>query len=180
MDPKATERLTLHAMLVVAALALSAVERWFPLQAVVPIPGIKLGLPNVVTLFALFCMDTRSAAVLLMVRVLLSALLFGSPSSLIFSAAGGLFALGAMRLAMFGYPRHFSVSGVSVAGALAHNTGQVCAAVVVMGSTKALAYLPMLAVASLATGLITGTGFYAVCKKLRTMPELRDRFVWRI
>ena len=153
MQPK---KLTLCAMLTALAVVLSLVERLFPLDAVVPVPGVKLGLANVVTLFALTRLSWRDALAILLCRVALSSLLMGSVTAFLFSLFGGLLALAVMGLLLRVEGRFCSVLGVSVAGAAAHNIGQIAAAVIWMKTGAVVAYLPLLLVMSVPLGLVTG------------------------
>lgn len=154
MQPK---KLTLCGMLTALAVVLSLVERLFPLDAVVPVPGARLGLANVVTLFALTRLGARDALAVVLCRVTLSSLLMGSMTAFLFSLFGGLLSLVVMRLLLYAENRRaVSLLGVSVGGAAAHNIGQVCAAVIWMKTGAVAAYLPVLLVMSVPLGLITG------------------------
>lgn len=153
MQPK---KLTLCGMLTALAVVLSLVERLFPLDAIVPVPGVKLGLANVVTLFALTRLSARDALVIVLCRVALSSLLMGSVTAFLFSLFGGLLALAVMGLLLRAEGKFCSVLGVSVAGAAAHNIGQIIAAVIWMKTGAVVAYLPLLLVMSVPLGLVTG------------------------
>lgn len=153
MQPK---KLTLCGMLTALAIVLSLAERLFPLDAIVPVPGVKLGLANVVTLFALTRLSVRDAVAILLCRVALSSLLMGSVTAFLFSLFGGLLALAVMGLLLRAEGRFCSVLGVSVAGAAAHNIGQIIAAVIWMKTGAVVAYLPLLLVMSVPLGLVTG------------------------
>ena len=148
------QSLTRGALLVAAALALSYVERMIPLNLVVPLPGVKLGLANIITMFALYDLKKPQAFVILILRCFLGSL-FGGLSGLAMSLTGGVFAFCAMSLAQ--KVPLFSVYGVSLLGAGAHNLGQVLAASIMMGSVYTFYYLPFLLLTALATGMITGT-----------------------
>lgn len=154
-----TKDLTLCAVLTAMALALSYLEGLFPLSAAIPIPGIKLGLANVVTLFALYVLGPGLAMLVLLARCFLGAVFAGNMNALIFSLLGGVAAMAVM--AGLSRLRRLSVYGVSVGGAAAHNCGQVAAAVLTLGNTAPLYYLPVLLGVSLFTGALTG--FLAVC-----------------
>ena len=134
------------------ALALSYLENLFPLSLAIPIPGVKLGLANIVTVFALYALGAGEALLILLARCLLGALFAGNMNALIFSLLGGLSALGTMALLSRG--RGLSVYGVSVGGAAAHNCGQIAAAVWTLGSGAPLYYLPVLLAVSLLLSLI--------------------------
>ena len=153
MQPK---KLTLCGMLTALAIVLSLAERLFPLDAIVPVPGVKLGLANVVTLFALTRLSVRDAVAILLCRVALSSLLMGSVTAFLFSLFGGLLALAVMGLLLCAEGKFCSVLGVSVAGAAAHNIGQIIAAVTWMKTGAVIAYLPLLLVMSVPLGLVTG------------------------
>ena len=146
--------LALSAMLIALALGLSYMERFLPLQLLIPLPGVKLGLANIVTLFALYALGPGQALLILMARCLLGAVFAGNMNALIFSVLGGVTAMAVM----IGLSRlkGLSVYGVSVGGAAAHNCGQVAAAVLTLGSTAPLYYLPVLLGVSLFTGALTG------------------------
>lgn len=149
-----TKQLTLCAVLTALALALSYLENLFPLALAIPIPGVKLGLGNIVTVFALYALGPGQALMILIARCLLGAMFAGNMNALLFSLLGGLAAM----LTMIGLVRlrRFSVYGVSVGGAAAHNCGQMAAAVLTLGSAAPLYYLPVLLLVSLVTGTLTG------------------------
>ena len=144
-----TRQLTLCAVLTAMALALSYLENFFPLSLAIPIPGIKLGLANIVTLFALYALGPGQALLILLARCLLGAVFAGNMNALIFSLLGGVTAMGVM-IALSRLKR-LSVYGVSVGGAAAHNCGQVAAAVLTLGNTAPLYYLPVLVAFTTAT-----------------------------
>lgn len=149
-----TRQLTVCAVLTAMALALSYLENLFPLSLAIPIPGVKLGLANIVTLFALYALGPAQALLILAARCLLGAMFAGNMNALLFSLLGGFAAMLVMTaLAAAGA---FSLYGVSVGGAAAHNCGQIAAAVLTLGNTAPLYYLPVLLMVSLATGALTG------------------------
>ena len=149
-----TRQLTLCAMLTAMALALSYLENFFPLSAAIPIPGIKLGLANIVTVFALYALGPGQAMLILLARCVLGAVFAGNLNALLFSPLGGVTAMGTMIL--LSRSRRFSVYGVSIGGAAAHQCGQVAAAVLALGNTAPCYYLPVLLGVSLLTGALTG------------------------
>ena len=146
-----TKAITTCAVLAALALALSYLESFFP--PLLPLPGVKLGLANIVTVYALYALGASSALAILVVRCLLGSLFAGNASALLFSLLGGLAAMLVM-IALHALPR-LSVYGVSVGGAAAHNCGQV-AAMLTLGSAAPLAYLPFLLLVSVFTGALTG------------------------
>lgn len=150
-----TRTLVRGALLTAAALALSYLERFIPLQLIVPLPGVKPGLANLVTMFALYALGFKQGLAILVLRCVLGSIFGGSISGLAMSLTGGLFAYGTMALAK--NTPHLSVYGVSILGAAAHNIGQVLAAGILMGSVYTLFYLPFLLLTGLVMGLLTGT-----------------------
>lgn len=148
-----TKKLTLCALLTALALGLSYTERFFPMQLLIPLPGLKLGLANVVTLVTLCFLQKRYAFGVLVARCFLGAL-FGGLTGLAFSLTGGVFALSVMCVAA--KIKALSLYGISVLGAAAHNIGQILVAMALMGSFYVAAYLPWLLLISVATGLLIG------------------------
>ena len=149
-----TKQLTLCALLTAMALALSYLENLFPLSLAIPVPGVKLGLANIVTVFALWALGPGQTLLILLARCFLGSLFAGNMNALIFSLLGGLCALGTM--VFLSRRRGLSLYGVSVGGAAAHNCGQIAAAVLTLGSAAPLYYLPVLLAVSLLTGGLTG------------------------
>ena len=159
-----TKQITLCAILLALALALSYAERFLPLHLAIPLPGIKLGLANIVTLLALYLFKTRYAFLILIPRCILGAIFGGGFTALVFSLCGGLLALGSMAA---GKRIHgISVFGVSIMGAAAHNIGQILAAMALMRSVYVAGYLPYLLLVSVVTGLLTGSLCAGVLKVL--------------
>lgn len=166
-----TKNLALCAVLTALALGLSTMESLFPVSLVVPLPGVKLGLANIVTVFALYELGAAPALVILLARCGLGSLFAGNASALLFSLLGGLTAM----LAMIGLKRcrRLSIYGVSIGGAAAHNCGQVAAACLTLGSGAPLYYLPVLLGASLLTGAVTGVAAACLFRALRHTSILR-------
>ncbi|MBR3929946.1 MAG: Gx transporter family protein [Clostridia bacterium] len=151
---KRTRAITLTSALLALALTLSYMERFFPLQLVIPLPGVKIGLANIVSLAALYLLGAKYAFSILIVRCVLASFFSGSVTSLMFSLFGGMLAMGVMIAAM--RVPVFSVYGVSILGAAAHNIGQIAAAMILMNSVYIGAYLMYLLAISLFTGFLTG------------------------
>lgn len=149
-----TKNIALGAVLTALALGLSVMENLFPVTAAIPLPGVKLGLANIVTLFALYELGAVPALCILIARCLLGSLFAGNFSALLFSLMGGIAAMLAM-IALKSF-RRLSIFGVSIGGAAAHNIGQIGAAIITLGDTAVLGYLPVLLGVSLVTGTITG------------------------
>lgn len=158
-------RLTTDAILLSLALVLAVVERWIPLDLLVPIPGLKLGLANIVTLFALIRLSPLDALVILVMRCLILGTFTGL-TSLLFSLTGGLLALGVMWVLLRWEGKAFSLIGISVAGAAAHNIGQMGVAVWLLNEPRLFyTYLPPLLLTSLATGTLTGIAALPLVKR---------------
>lgn len=149
-----TKNLALCAVLTALALGLSTLENLFPVSLLVPLPGVKLGLANIVTVFALYQLGAAPALVILVARCLLGSLFAGNASALLFSLLGGVGAM--LVMILLRRAKGLSIYGVSIAGAAAHNIGQTGAAMIVLGGTAVLGYLPMLLGVSLITGTLTG------------------------
>ena len=139
---------------VLAALALvfGYIETFIPLP--VPVPGVKLGLANIVVLVALVVLDVRSAAVVALVKVLAAGFLFGNPLMMLYSLGGTVLAFAAM--AGLTRIRGISLVLVAIAGAILHNVGRLAVASVVLGPPAVWASAPLLMVAACATGALSG------------------------
>lgn len=161
-----TVRITRCALLAALACALAALESLIPVP--MPLPGMKLGIANVVTVAAAFWLGPIDAAAVLGVRIVLAAFLTGQLATLPFSMVGGACAL-AVTLAFvrFSSPDHARLT--AMAAAIAHNIGQVAVAVVVTATPLVALYLPALLVAGCVAGFATGTVAQAVL--LRLTPE---------
>ncbi|MCR4876298.1 MAG: Gx transporter family protein [Clostridiales bacterium] len=153
------------AILTALALALSWIERMIPLELVIPLPGVKLGLANTVTLFALYQLNLPAALLILIARCLLTALFSGNMTGLAFSLTGGLISMLVMALAR--RSRHLSAYGVSVLGAAGHNCGQILVAMILMHSLYIWGYLPYLLLIGTACGVATGAVSAGVLRALR-------------
>ena len=149
-----TKQLTLCALLTALALALSYVENFLPLALVIPLPGVKLGLANIVTVFALYALGPGQALLILLARCTLGALFAGNLNALLFALFGGMAAM--LVMILLSRSRHLSIFGVSAGGAAAHNCGQIGAALLTLGNTAPLYYLTFLLGISLFTGVVTG------------------------
>lgn len=156
-------KIALSAILIAMAAALSYTERFIPLGLIVPIPGIKLGLANVVSMFALFFMGFKSAFIILVLRCLLTSF-FGGFSSLMFSLAGGIMAVLTMELLR--RAKIFSIYGISIGGSVMHVTGQVLTSMAIMKSHYVLSYLPVLIISAVVTGALTALISAQVLKRM--------------
>ena len=147
-----TGKITLYGVLTALAMILSYVESQLP--AFVAIPGMKLGLTNIVVLFALYVIDAKAAAFINLVRIILVALLFGTALSLAFSLAGG--ALSFLVMVLLKKTNRLSIMGVSAAGGVSHNIGQILVAMVAMNTRAIALYLPVLWITGIFSGVLIG------------------------
>ena len=159
-----TKKLALMALLTAIALTIFVVENQLP--APVPIPGVKLGLANIITLVAMLLLGKKEAGAVLLVRVLMGAMFAGSPSTLLFSAAGGALAYAVMCLTVGIFPEKL-LWVVSALAGLAHNAGQLLACVLVVKTPGVLAYAPILAVSGILTGIFTGLAAMVLLRRLK-------------
>ena len=148
----------------VLALALIAgyVESLIPVA--VAIPGIKLGAANSVILLLLYMVGAREAFLVNISRVVLSGFLFGSMSSILYSLSGAIVSLVVMTLLK--KTNRFSISGVSMAGGVFHNVGQLIMAAFVLETTAVWYYLPVLILSGSITGILIGTLAGEICKRI--------------
>lgn len=148
-----TKDMTRMALLTAIALTIFLVEARIP--ALIPLPGVKIGLSNIVTVYAVFALGPGKAAAILFCRIFLGAVFAGNFSSVFYSAAGGLCAITVtIALRRILTNRQLWVAGAL--GAVAHSAGQMAVAVVVSGTVSVAAYLPTMAAVSIVTGLFTG------------------------
>lgn len=147
------------------ALMFSYIETMIPIQF--GIPGIKLGFANIMIVIMLYKSSAKEALLLSIVRIMLSGFLFGNLSSILYSIAGGVLSLGIMTLLK--KQGGFSVIGVSVAGGVSHNVGQLIVAILVVETYQVGYYFPVLLVAGVLTGLGIGVVSQEVLKRIRNI-----------
>lgn len=150
-NTKTSYRVALCGVMVALALVFGYIEHLVPFP--VGIYGIKLGLANLVVVVMLYSFRWYTALSVNLLRIFISFLLFGSATSLIYSLCGGILSFCLMLLMSRLKKPSFSVIGVSICGAIAHNIGQICAAVILLDELRIAFYLPVL----IAVGAITGT-----------------------
>lgn len=165
-----TQRLTLCALLTAMALALSVLEGLLP--PVVPLPGVKVGLGNIVTVFAVYTLGAAPAGMILLGRCLLGAVFAGNGGALLYSLLGGGAAWCVMVLLRKG---PCSIYGASIAAAAAHGWGQTAAACLMLRSLAATAYLPVLLTAAVFTGTATAAAAAGAIALWRKIPAPRRR-----
>lgn len=147
------KKLTLLAIYTTIALTIFTVESFLP--PLLPLPGIKLGLSNIVTLWLLMHTKARDALLVLLARILLASFFAGQMISLLYSLMGGLFCFAVMTL-LFRFLGSRYIVFISIFGALAHNLGQILIAILITQLPSMLAYLPVMAISGIVTGLFTG------------------------
>lgn len=148
-----TRKIAVTALLTAIALTIFVLEAQIPLPA--PIPGLKLGLSSIVTLFALFALGWREALAVVCLRILLGNIFTGQAMSLFYSLGGGLLSFLAMALlAKILRPNQIWVCGV--VGGMTHNIGQLAVAAALLKNPALLYYLPILLLCGMLTGLFTG------------------------
>ena len=147
-----TKQLVTLSALIGVAMILSYIESMIP--PLVAVPGVKIGLSNIATVFALYALGWPYAIIVSVVRVFLSALLFGNFVSLIYSLAGATLALSLMIGLKF--IESFSSVGVSVAGGVGHNAGQIIAACIVMKNGAISLYIIPLIISGTIAGVVIG------------------------
>ncbi len=162
----ALKRLSYDAVMIAAALVLSYIEHLLPLSFLIPLPGVKLGLSNIVVILAFFALSKLDAAVISFVRITLTSLIFGSFVSFLFSLFGGALAYLAV-FALGGLLKREKISflGVSCVSAVLHSVGQISAAVIIY-TPAAVSYLPILMLASTVMGTVTGVLLNLIYKRL--------------
>lgn len=148
-----TKKMTLLGLLTAIALTIFMVEAQIP--ALVPIPGVKLGLSNIVTVFTVFTLGPGEGVLVLAARVFLGAVFAGNFSTIFYSAGGGALAI-LVTIVMRRVLKPNQLWAAGVFGAIAHSLGQMAVAVVITGTPSIALYLPIMVVISIITGLFTG------------------------
>lgn len=159
---KMKRKTALYGLMVALAFIFSYIESLLP---VVGIPGVKLGLANLVVLVTLCLLRPRDALVISLLRIVLVGFTFGSPASMLYSLSGGLVSLGVMVLCR--RTDRFSVLGISVAGGVSHNLAQLAVAAAVLRTPQIVWYLPMLLLSGVLTGALIGIITRLCLPKLR-------------
>lgn len=139
-------------MFIALALVMSYIESILPLN--IGIPGAKIGLPNIVIIIALYKAGEKQASIISIVRIFLAGFLFGNMFGIVYSVMGAIFSLGIMILLK--KKTDFSVYGVSMAGGIMHNVGQIVTAMLVLETKELVYYLPVLAVIGTVSGIFIG------------------------
>ena len=163
-----SKKAAVYGMFLALALVAAYIERMLPLQT--GIPGVKLGLPNIITMVLLYTAGPGPAVTVTVLRILLSGLLFGSGWSMVYSAAGAALSLLAMWITK--KTGFFSAVGVSIIGGVCHNVGQILVAMAVLSTKTLILYLPVLILSGLAAGLVIGVLSGLLSRRL--LPVIRN------
>lgn len=163
MNRSRNKKLALLSMCACLAMILSFVESRIP--PLTAIPGIKMGLANIAVLFTLYKMGTREAAVVSAVRIIIIALLFGSFVSFLYSLAGAVLSFSVMLVLR--RIKLFSEVGVSVAGGVCHNIGQIAMACALLETNVIVYYLPFLLLSGTVTGVLIGIVSALLIKRIK-------------
>ncbi|MBQ3890581.1 MAG: Gx transporter family protein [Lachnospiraceae bacterium] len=155
-------------ILVALALIFSYIEHLIPMP--IPVPGVKLGLANLVTLTGLFFLNPLQVLLILITRIALAGFMFGNLSTIIYSLSGGLVSFLVMILAK--KIKLFSPLGVSILGGVFHNLGQLLIAMLVLKSNALIAYLPILIIIGSISGTLIGIAAKALCKYINKKSDL--------
>lgn len=157
----------LYGMFISVALVMSYIEAIIPIKP--PVPGMKLGLANIVIIWVMYSMGMRPAVIISILRVLLSGFLFGSIYSMMFGLAGAALSITVMYFVR--KIKKFTMVGVSIAGGVSHNIGQIIVAVFVLGNSRISYYLPFLMVSGVVAGIAVGIIGSVLYKKIKILPQ---------
>lgn len=161
-----TKKLAVLGLCTAVALILAYVESMLP-PLFHAVPGIKIGLPNIIIVFVLYRFGLREAAAVSLIRMLAVSFLFGNMMALVYSLAGAFLSMAVM--AVFKKLNFLSVVGVSVAGGVFHNVGQILAAMLLLGTAELGYYLIVLAITGTVSGIFVGLCGGAVVKRIPNM-----------
>ena len=166
MRNKSAQNIALSGLLTSLMLVFGLIERQFPLTAA--IPGVKLGLANSVLLYSLYMLGVKQSFILMLLKALMSWLIYTNMNAMFYSLGGGLFSLVVMIL--ISRMKGVSIIGVSALGAVFFNVGQILVAVVMLNTPQLIVtYLPILMVSGVVTGVLTGVVAQMVMKHLKSM-----------
>ena len=154
--------MSIYGMLVATAFLFSYLESLIPIP--IPIPGIKLGLANLVTLLSLYILGEKGAFTIMIARILLSGFTFSGMATILYSLAGGILSFFLMALSK--RKNWFSIIGISIIGGVFHNVGQICMAAVVLKNTAIFYYFGFLLIAGCVTGCLIGIVGKTIYKRL--------------
>ena len=165
-----TSKMVYISLLVAQALVLFLFERMIPVPFITP--GAKLGLANIIIVIALYTLDNyKEAFLVIFLRLLLSTMFGGTLSSFFFSLAGSIFSFIIMVIIKELFKDKVSIIGVSAAGGVFHNIGQLLVAVFIVKNIGVMLYLPVLSIAGIVTGIFVGLTSNLAAKHLKRLPQ---------
>lgn len=159
-----TKKISILGLFTAVALTIYVLENAIP--TLVPIPGIKLGLSNIVTLYVLYTFGIRDAFVVLTARITLSSIYAGGGIYFLYSLGGGLLSYAVMVMVYLFLQKHY-MPVTSIFGSIAHNIGQILVAFFILRMDGIFVYIPFLMISGIITGLFTGVSCNYVYVKLR-------------
>lgn len=160
-----TKKLVFLSLLTSLAIVVYVIEAQLPV--LIPVPGVKLGLSNMISLSTLLIFGPLECLSVLTLRIVLGSLLTGSVSAMLFSLAGGLLSnLGMIALYML-FKKYISVWVISIVGSVLHNIGQLFVAALIIQNFKIYYYLPILLISGVITGVFVGLGSYFIQKQFK-------------
>ncbi|MBQ5357118.1 MAG: Gx transporter family protein [Oscillospiraceae bacterium] len=160
-----TKKVAMLGLTIALAMIMSYIEALVPLSFAVP--GIKMGLANIVIIFVLYKIGTKEAILVSLIRVILVSLLFSNVMAMAYSIAGAVLSLSVMWLLK--KTDRFSFVGVSIAGGIMHNVGQIIMAVILLGTEQIALYLPVLIITGTVTGVVIGIVSGLVINRFKTI-----------
>lgn len=162
------KKISYVSLLIALALIFSYIEAIIPIDF--GIPGVKIGLANIISIIALYLLGAYYAIFIVVLRVLLSGFLFGNMFSILYSLAGGI--LSVIIMSLLKRTNLFSIVGISMSGGVAHNMGQLVIAAIVIKQLKLYFYCPVLIISGIIMGILIGVVSNAVLKRVETYVRL--------
>lgn len=162
-NPSENKMIALCGVFMALAMILSYLESLVPVF--IAVPGVKLGIANIVIMVALYKLGAKQALIISIGRILLSGILFGNLAMIIYSLTGSMLSLAVM--VAFKKINIFSMAGVSVIGAITHNVGQIIVAAFLIENSKLFYYLPVLVISGTVSGVVVGIIAMNIIKKIR-------------
>lgn len=157
-----TKKISTYGLLVALAFIFSYIETLIPIN--LGVPGIKLGLANIVVMIALYTMGSKEAFSMALIRVVLVAFTFGNLMMMMYSLAGSI--LSCISMILLKKTGKFSMVGVSISGGVMHNVGQILMAILVLDTIQLYYYLPVLILSGIITGILIGILGAEIAKRL--------------
>ncbi len=160
-----TKKITMCGLMTALAMIFSYIETLIPIP--LPIPGIKLGVANMAIIAVMFTIGYSEAVCVDILRVVLTAMMFGNFNSFLFSISGAVLSIVVMGILK--KTNKFSEVGISVAGGVMHNVGQIIAAVFIMETSAIAYYMPVLMISGIVTGIVIGIVAALIIKRVEKM-----------